>query len=267
MSGNGSLFAVVTGASSGIGYYLARVFAENGYDLLVTAEDEKINTLLPDFDSFGVQVQSVQIDLADYEGVEELWSAIERTGRDVDAIAINEGVGVGGDFARETELDDELNLIQLNVASTVHLAKRVLAQMIARGKGRILFTSSIAADMPTSLEAVYGASKAFVQSFAHSLRTELKDTGITVTALQPGPTDTNFFHRAGLDDTEVGTKGKNTNDPEEVARQGYAALMEGKDHVYASSLTTKLEGEVGKYAPEPIKAERHKKMAQPLGRK
>lgn len=267
MSGNGSLFAVVTGASSGIGYYLARVFAENGYDLLVTAEDGKIKTILPDFDSFGVQVQSIQADLADYDGVEELWSAIERTGRDIDAIAINAGVGVGGDFARETDLDAELNMIQLNVASTVHLAKRVLSKMTARGEGRILFTSSIAADMPTPLEAVYGATKAFIHSFAQSLRSELKDTGITITALQPGPTDTNFFHRAGMDNTEVGTTGKNTNTPEEVARQGYEALMQGKDHVYASSLTTKLQGEIGKYAPESVKAAQHKKMARPVTQK
>jgi short-subunit dehydrogenase len=255
--------AVVTGASSGIGYYLARVFAENGYDLFVTADSDKINKVLPDFESFGVQVQSVQADLATYEGVEELWASIEDTGREVDAIAINAGVGVGGDFARETELDDELNLIQLNVTSTVHLAKRVLRQMAARGKGRILFTSSIAGDMATPLEAVYGASKAFVQSFAQSLRNELKDTGIAVTALQPGPTDTNFFHRAGLDNTEVGSKGKNTNDPEQVARQGYEALMKGKDHVYASSLNTKIQGELGKLIPESVKAEQHKKMAKP----
>lgn len=255
--------AVVTGASSGIGYYLARVFAENGYDLFVTADSEKIQKVLADFESYGVQVQSVQADLATYEGVEELWASIEATGRQVDAIAINAGVGVGGDFARETELDEELNLIQLNVTSAVHLAKRVLRQMTARGNGRILFTSSIAGDMPTPLEAVYGASKAFVQSFAQSLRSELKDTGITITALQPGPTDTNFFHRAGLDNTEVGSKGKNTNDPEQVARQGYEALMKGKDHVYASSLKTKIQGELGKLVPESVKAEQHKKMAKP----
>jgi short-subunit dehydrogenase len=135
--------------------------------------------------------------------------------------------------------------------------------MVARDKGKILFTSSIAGDMATPLEAVYGASKAFVQSFAQSLRSELEGTGITITALQPGPTDTNFFHRAGLDNTEVGSTGKNTNDPEEVARQGYKALMEGKDHVYASSLKTKLQGEIGKLVPKSIKAEQHKKMAKP----
>jgi short-subunit dehydrogenase len=263
MADRKSLFAVVTGASSGIGYHLARVFAENEYDLLVTSGSEKIEDVLSDLDSFGVRVQRVQADLATYEGVEKLWAAIESTGRPVDAIAINAGVGVGGDFARETDLQEELSLIQLNVTSTVHLTKRVLQQMVPRNEGKILITSSIAGTMPTPLEAVYGASKAFGLSFVQSLRHELEDTGITITALQPGPTDTNFFHRAGMDNTEVGQQGKYTNDPAEVARQGYEALMEGKDHIYASSLKTKLQGELGKFIPESVKATQHKKMSEP----
>ncbi len=200
MEGN-RRFAVVTGASSGIGYELARVFANNGYDLLITASSDKLQNVAPDF-STASNVQLVQADLSKYEGVQKLWDAIEATGRPVDAIAINAGIGFGGKFA-ETDLDEELKLIALNVTSTVHLAKLVVQQMLSRGSGRILFTSSIAGTMPTPLETVYGASKAFVLSFSKSLGHELKDTGITVTALQPGPTDTNFFHRAGMDDTEV----------------------------------------------------------------
>jgi short-subunit dehydrogenase len=140
-------FAVITGASSGIGYYLARVFAENGYDLFVTADSDKINTVLRDFETFDVELDSLQVDLSTYEGVEELWSALDDTGREINAIAINAGIGVGGDFARETDLDEELKLIQLNVTSTVHLAKRVLKQLVDRDQGKILFTSSIAGDM------------------------------------------------------------------------------------------------------------------------
>jgi len=256
-------FAVVTGASSGIGYELARVFANNGYDLLVTSEEPKIKYARSDFADFGVDVNSVQADLTTYEGVEELWNEVLATGRPVDAIAINAGVGVGGDFARETDLEDELKLIQLNVTSTVHLAKRVLKQMVERGSGRVLITSSIAGTMPTPLEAVYGASKAFGLSFAQSLRAELKDTGVSVTALQPGPTNTNFFHRAGLDNTKVGSEGKFTNDPADVAKQGYDALMKGEDHIYASSLKTKVQGELGKFIPESVKAEMHRKQAEP----
>jgi short-subunit dehydrogenase len=135
--------------------------------------------------------------------------------------------------------------------------------MVSRGAGRILFTSSIAGTMPTPLEAVYGASKAFVLSFSQSLRHELKDTGVTVTALQPGPTNTNFFHRASMDHTKLGTEGKYKNDPREVAQQGFEALMEGKDHVFSSSLSTKIQGELGKFVPESFKARMHEKQAEP----
>jgi short-subunit dehydrogenase len=263
MNGDNRPFAVVTGASSGIGYELARVFASNGFDLLVTSGSEGIEKTARDLGAAGTsEVQAVQANLAEYDGVEKLWQAVESTGRPVDAIAINAGVGVGGKFY-ETDLEEELNLIELNVASTVHLAKLVVRHMLPRGAGRILFTSSIAGTMPTPLEAVYGASKAFVLSFSESLHHELKDSGITVTALQPGPTDTNFFHRAGMDDTKVGSEGKFTNDPSEVAQQGFDALMAGKDHVFASSMKTKVQGELGKFVPESVKAEMHRKQAEP----
>lgn len=254
-------FAVVTGASSGIGYELARQFAQNGFDLLVTAEDAGIQEAARSLSELGTSVETVQTDLATYDGVETLYHAIKATGRPVDAIALNAGVGVGGDFARETSLEDELNLINLNVVSTVHLAKRVVKDMVARGSGRILFTSSIAALMPGAFEAVYAASKAFVQSFSEALRNELKDTGITVTALQPGPTETNFFHRADMDDTKVGASKK--DDPAQVARQGFDALMAGKDHVIAGSIMTRLQGATANVLPATANAELHRKQAEP----
>jgi uncharacterized protein len=179
----------------------------------------------------------------------------------VDAIAINAGVGVGGDFARETDLKDELNLINLNVVSTVHLAKRIVKDMVANGKGRILFTSSIAALMPAPFEAVYAASKAFVHSFAEGIRNELKDTGVTVTSLMPGPTDTNFFDRAGMDDTKVAQDKK--DDPSEVAKQGFEALMAGKDSVIAGSLKTKIMGMGSRFMPETVSAELHRQLSEP----
>ncbi len=253
--------AVVTGASSGIGYELAKQFAEHGFDLVVTAEDPGIEAAAQTFAGLGVDVEPVRADLATYDGVEALYAAIKAASRPVDAIAINAGVGVGGDFAHETDLRDELNLINLNVVSAVHLAKRVVKDMVAQGSGRILFTSSIAALMPGSFEAVYAASKAFLQSFAEALRNELKETGVTVTALQPGPTETNFFHRAGMDDTKAGASKK--DDPAEVAKQGFEALMAGKDHVIAGSLTTKLQGTMAKVLPETLNAEQHRKLAEP----
>lgn len=252
--------AVVTGASSGIGYELAKLFAENGYDLVIAAEDAGINDAARELSAQGANVETVQVDLATYDGVESLYARMNAAGRPVDAIAINAGIGVGGAFA-ETDLRDELKLINLNVVSTVHLAKRVVKDMAARGSGRILFTSSIAALMPGAFEAVYAASKAFVQNFSEALRNELKDTGVTVTALQPGPTETNFFHRAGMDDTMVGASKK--DDAAQVARQGYDALMAGKDHVIAGSLMTRMQGAAANVLPSKATAEIHRKQAEP----
>ena len=254
-------FAVVTGASSGIGYELAKQFAQNGFDVLVTSTGSNINDTVQELKELGAHVETVQADLATYDGVEKLYGAIIATGRPVDAIAINAGVGVGGDFTRETSLDDELNMINLNVVSSVHLAKRVLKDMVARKQGRVLFTSSIAALMPGSFEAVYAATKSFLLSFSEALRNELKDTGVTVTALQPGPTETNFFHRSDMDDTKAGADKK--DDPAEVAKQGFDALMAGKDHIIAGSLKTKIQGAVTKVLPDTVAAEQHRKMAEP----
>jgi uncharacterized protein len=248
--------AVVTGASSGIGYELAKQFAKNSYDLLITATNSNIETAAQSLKMLGVRVDTVQADLTTYEGVEMLYDRIKGTGQPVEAIAINAGTGVGGDFARETKLEDELKIIDLNIVSSVHLAKRVVKDMVDRGKGRVLFTSSIAALIPGSLQAVYAASKAFLRSFAEAIRNELKDTGVTVTTLMPGVTDTNFFHRAGIEDTIVGQSGK--DDPAEVAKQGFEALMDGKDSIVAGSLKTKLQGNVSKFLPDTVNAELHR---------
>lgn len=254
--------AVVTGASNGIGYELAKQFAQNGFDLLITATGPSIDEVASEIaQTSKSEIVTVQADLATYEGVETLYNKIKATNRPVDAIAINAGVGINGDFARETDLQDELNIINLNVVSSVHLAKRVVKDMVERGKGKILFTSSIAAIMPGPFEAVYAASKAFLQSFSLSLRNELKDTGITVTALQPGPTDTNFFHRADMDDTRAGAGPK--DDPAEVAKQGFEALMAGKESVVAGSIMTKIQAAVAKVLPDGAKTEMHRQIAEP----
>jgi uncharacterized protein len=255
-----SPFAVITGASSGIGLELAKVFAEHGFDVLMAAEDEGLDDAAQRVRALDVSAATIQTDLATPEGVQRLYDRIKSTGRPVDAIAINAGVGVGGPFV-DTDLDAELNLIKLNVVSTVHLAKLVLRDMVARNEGRVLFTSSIAADMPAPFEAVYGASKAFVQSFAQALRNELKDTNVTITALQPGATDTNFFRRADMEDTKVGSGKK--DDPAEVARQGYEALMSGKDHIVAGSRKNKVQDTLAKFAPETTSAQLHRKQSEP----
>jgi short-subunit dehydrogenase len=252
--------AVITGASSGIGFELAKQFARHGYDLLITAETGQIEDAAQDLRSLGASVSTVQADLATHEGVEKLYARIQSEGRPVDAICINAGVGVGGPFV-ETPLEAELNLIALNVTSVVHLSKRVLQDMVARNEGRVLYTASIAAEMPGPFEAVYAASKAFVLSFSEAIRNELKDTNIVVTALQPGATQTNFFHRAGMDDTKVGAGRK--SDAEDVAREGFEALMKGKDHVVAAMTKEKVQVAVGQVIPETVKAEQHRKLSEP----
>ena len=254
-------FAVVTGGSSGIGFSLAKQFAQNGYDLLLAAEPDGLGKAAQEIEALGAGVQTVGVDLASYDGVEQLYARITSGGRPVDAIAINAGVGVGGDFTHQTDLKEELNMINLNVVSTVHLAKRVLPDMTARGSGRILFTSSVAALMPAPFEAVYGASKAFVLSFSEALRNELKDTGVSVTALMPGPTETEFFHRADMDDTHVGVSKK--DDPDEVAKQGFEALMAGKDKIIAGSLKTKIQGHASQVLPSQVSAAQHRAMSEP----
>ena len=246
--------AVVTGASSGIGYELARQFATNGFDLIVAAEDDKINDVATEF-----AAEAVQVDLATDAGVDELYGKLE--GRKVHALALNAGIGAGGAFATDTSLSDELKLIDLNVRSTVHLAKHVVKDMVDRDEGRILFTSSIASTMPGAFQAVYNASKSFVQSFALALRNELKDTNVTVTSLMPGPTDTEFFERADMEDTKVGSGDK--DDPAEVAKDGFEALMAGKERVVSASLSTKLQGRGSRLMPDKVKAEMHRRMAEP----
>jgi len=252
--------AVVTGASSGIGLELAKQFAMHGFDVAIVAEDEGINAAARTLMGFGTTVTPIQVDLAKADGVDLFYRRLRALGRLADAVAINAGVGVGGPFI-ETSLDEELNLIALNVTSTVRLAKRIIPDMVQRGYGRVLFTSSIAAETPGPFEAVYAASKAFILSFAEALRNELRDTGVSVTALQPGATDTNFFHRAHMADTKVATSEKDS--PADVARDGFAALMAGKDHVVAGSWKNVLQSTIAQITPETMKAEQHRKMAEP----
>jgi short-subunit dehydrogenase len=253
--------AVVTGASSGIGFELAKVFAAESFDLIVAAEDEELDAAARELNQIGCGVESVRVDLSRPEGVESLYERMTANGRPTDVLCLNAGIGMGGDFARETDLAQELRIVDLNVRSTVHLAKLALADMTARDAGRVLFTSSIASTMPGAYQAVYNASKSFVQSFAEAIRNELKDTGVTVTALMPGPTDTEFFERAEMEDTKVGAGAK--DDPAEVARQGFEALMAGKEKVVAGSLKNKLQTAVAGVIPDSAKAEMHRKMAEP----
>jgi uncharacterized protein len=258
----GKPLAVVTGASSGIGRELAARFAEHGYDLVVAAEDERIESAAAALAGHAVQAVPVRADLATFDGVDELWRRIQATGRVPEAVAINAGVGVSGDFARDNDLADELRLIGLNITGAVHLARRVLPEMVAAGHGGLLFTSSVAATAPGPYHATYAASKAFLLSFAEALRYELRDTGVTVTALLPGPTDTEFFDRAGMEGTRLREKTAK-DDPAEVAREGFEALLAGQDHVVAGSVKNKVQVAAGRLMPETAKAATQARQTEP----
>jgi short-subunit dehydrogenase len=253
--------AVVTGASSGIGLELAKQCASHGFDLVVCAEDASIETAAAEIRALdGATVQSVRADLRTREGVESLWRAVQSTGRPGDALLLNAGVGVAGRFT-ETPLDDELEMVALNCNHTIHLAKLVVPGMVDRGSGRVLITGSIVSTSPSPYQAVYGATKAFVMSFGEALRTELEETGVTVTTLQPGATDTNFFERAGMMDTKVGQAKK--DDPEGVARRGFEAMMDGKDSVLGGGFKSRLQGLANEILPETVKAGQVAKTTKP----
>lgn len=254
--------ALITGASSGIGLELARRFAEHGYDLMIAADDSGIHDAAQKLGRSGVNIRPIQVDLRTGKGVEELYRQVSTEGRPLDAAALNAGVGLGGAFLDST-VQDALALIDLNVRSTVHLAKLVLPDMVRRNSGKVLFTSSIASTMPGSYQAVYNASKSFIQSLSEALHDELRDTGVTVTALMPGPTDTNFFRRAGMAGTRMGRMSRK-DDPAEVAREGFDALMDGDRKVVAESMLTKAMGISNRLLPDSVKAVANRVMSTPV---
>jgi short-subunit dehydrogenase len=251
--------AVVTGASSGIGYELARLVAEDGYDLVIAADRPEIVEAAQALEGLGAYVQHLNVDLATLEGVDRLVALVG--GRPVDVLMANAGHGLGHAFL-EQDLAAWRHVIDTNITGTVYLLQQLAPRMVARGQGRILFTGSIAGLMPGTFQAVYNGTKAFVDSFAWALRNELKDTGVTVTTLMPGATDTDFFERAGMLDTKVGQGSK--DNAAKVARTGYEAMKKGEGDVVAG-WKNKLQAAVGAITPDSIKAEQHRKMAEPRG--
>ncbi|KAF0963503.1 SDR family NAD(P)-dependent oxidoreductase [Rhodococcus sp. T7] len=252
--------ALVTGASRGIGLELAKLFAQDGYDLVVVADSDTLDSAVSELASTGATIVPVRADLRTEKGVEAVYAAVEEDGRPLAAAALNAGVGRGGSFA-DTPLADTLAVIDLDVRSTVHLAKLILDDMTRQGEGKVLFTSSVASTMPGPYHAVYNASKSFVQSFSEALHSELKGTAVTVTALMPGPTNTHFFSRAALDDTALGQGPK--DDPAEVAKQGYDAMWRGERKVVASSVLSKVMAALDAATPDAVKAAAHKVLARP----
>lgn len=249
--------AVVTGASSGIGYELAKLCAQEGFDLVIAADQPDIVEAAQAFRQAGVDVDHLQVDLATREGVDQLYDRIG--GRPVDYLLANAGHGLGHAFLDEA-FDDAMHVVNTNIAGTIYLVHRIGRDMRERDKGRILFTGSIAGLIPGAFQAVYNGTKAFIGSFAWALRNELKDTGVTVSCLMPGATDTEFFHRAGLDDTKVGQSKK--DDPADVAKTGFDAMMKGEGDV-VHGMKNKLQAAAAAVSPQSVLAEQHRGMAEP----
>jgi short-subunit dehydrogenase len=248
--------AIVTGASSGIGLGLARECALNGFDLLIAA-DRPLAGTASELQAQGANVESVEADLATPQGVEQLYAAIR--GRPVAALLANAGQGLGHAFL-EQDFQAITKVIDTNITGTLALIHRVGNDMRLRGEGRILITGSIAGFMPGTFQAVYNGTKAFIDSFSWALRNELKGTGVTVTCLMPGATETEFFDRAGMSDTKVGTSEK--MDADEVARIGFKAMLGGEGDVVAG-WKNKLQAAVASVTPSAVLAEQHRKMAEP----
>jgi short-subunit dehydrogenase len=257
MTPTGKPLALITGASSGIGYELAAICAQEGFDLLIAADDPGIEEAATAFRGFGATVDTVYADLAALDGVDRLLETLH--GREVDALLANAGHGLGGGFL-DQDFDDVRHVVNTNITGTIYLVQKIGRAMRSRGQGRILLTGSIAGFMPGTYQAVYNGTKAFIDSFSFALRAELKDTGVTVTCLMPGATETEFFERAGMTDTKVGQQKK--DDPADVARVGFEAMQRGDGDV-VSGWKNKLQTAIASVTPAGMLAEQHRKMAQP----
>jgi len=251
-------FAIVTGASTGIGYHLAACAAREGYDLLIVADEPAIHTAASKLSVEGAQVQAVEADLATLEGVDLLLAAAD--GRAIDVLCANAGNSKGGAFLDQS-LQDWRRSVDTNVTGTVYLLQRVLSGMVRRGEGKVLVTGSIVGFIPGPFNAIYNATKAFIDNFTEALRNELKDEkGVTLTTLMPGATETEFFARADMLDTHVGQSKK--DDPAEVARKGWDAMKAGEGHI-TTGLKNKLQVAGAGVVPQSVLAEAHRQIAEP----
>ena len=248
--------AIVTGASTGIGLELAKLAAQDGYDLVVAADTPLVDASR-ELQGLGVGIENVEADLATFEGVDRLLAVVG--GRKVDLLFANAGHGLGGPFL-EQDVAQWRHVIDTNVTGTIYLIQKVAREMVARNEGRILITGSIAGHIAGAFNAVYNGSKAFIDSFSDALGNELKDTEVTVTCLKPGATETEFFHRADMDDTKVGTSKK--DDPADVAKTGYEAMMKGERSV-VYGLMNKLQTAAAGVLGGGISSEMHRGMAEP----
>jgi short-subunit dehydrogenase len=251
--------AVVTGASSGIGFELAKIAAREGYDLLIVADEPEINEAAAELRSTGVNVDAIEADLATTESVAVLVESIRNNRSQIELLLANAGRGLGHGFL-DQDLGKIRHVIDTNITGTMELIHAVGNMMRDQRRGKILITGSIAGFMPGTFQAVYNGTKAYLNSFSFALRNELKDSGVTVTCLMPGATDTRFFERADMLDTKIGAQEK--DDPADVARIGFDAMMDREGDV-VSGWKNKLQAAVANVMPSDMLAEQHRKMAEP----
>ncbi len=258
--------ALITGASSGIGYELAKCFAADGCHLvLVSRSEDELHNIADDFQiKYGVRVDVLAKDLFDPEASYEVYEEVIEKGIVVNYLVNDAGQGVYGKFA-ETSLEEELDIIQLNVSSLVVLTKLFLKDMLARNEGRILQLGSVVSKTPAPYSAVYGGTKAFIYSFTQAVIQELEGTNVTMTALRPGATDTDFFRKEGGEDMRVVQEGS-LDSPDKVARDGYEAMLKGTDSV-VSGLKNKIMDKLGDLMPDTMRAKQAKKQHEPVPRK
>lgn len=255
---------LITGATSGIGLELAKLFAKDGYRLIIVARDvmELASTAQLLRDSYSASVEIIAKDLFEPESGFELYREIKESGNTVDVLVNDAGQGQYGLFI-ETDVRRQLDIIQLNVSSLVVLTNLFLKDMVTAGTGKILNLSSIASKAPGPWQAVYHGTKAFVQSFTEAVRSEVKESGITVTALLPGVTDTDFFNKADMNRSKAVQDKDDMADPADVAKDGYDALMRGDDKV-VSGFKNKLQVAMNNLIPDQSAADQMKDFQKPI---
>jgi len=251
-------FAVITGASTGIGLELARICAEEGHRMLLVANEAELERTAQELRGKGAEVETLQADLSTQEGSTALLARLEP--EQVDYVFANAGRGLGEAFL-DQDLDQIRNVIALNVIGTTEFLHGIGRKLRQQGGGRILVTGSVAGFMPGSYQAVYNATKAYLDSLSYAIRNEMKDTGVSVTCLMPGPTETEFFERAGMEDTPVG-QDDSKDDPAMVARKGYDAMMKGQSGV-VSGFMNKVQATFSGLIPDTVIAQMHRRMAEP----
>jgi len=261
---NKNQYALITGATSGIGYELAKLFAKDGYNLIIVARsEEELQNIATEFEQqFGINAIAIPTDLFKPQNSFQLYDAVKAKGIEVNVLVNDAGQGQYGKFV-DTDIEKELAIIQLNISSLVVLTKLFLKDMVARGEGKILNLSSIASKTPGPWQSVYHGTKAFVQSFTEAVRAEVKENGITVTALLPGVTDTDFFNKADMNDSKAVQDESKKADPADVAKDGYKALMKGDDMV-VSGFKNKVQVAMGAITPDNVQAEQTYKMQEPV---